>query len=503
MMRMNIAVLLLIFLLDVKNVGCFRAKQDFDLFAGLRLEPVSEFFKELMTDEQDDEQVDDRSLGASTGRYLEITSYILQLIYSLIGQTGHSAKSLELARQMNKLQDEVPYHVPFPCPTNNTRSKRRPTSVVKVRPGDIDVVAALGDSLVAANGAVSTNVFQVFIANRGVSWAIGGQETWRQYLTLPNILKEFNPNLIGYSTGDSLYSANRERSQLNAAEPGARSRDLLGMTENLIERIKNHPGIDLQKDWKWMTKGTNIALDALRGHTARVADDWSAVELTNFSSARKVETMIDRAFLSLLMVTIFIGAMDFCFGMCYRDNPQEIVEEHRKHLMETLIKLRDNLPRTIVNVVQQINLSNILPKFSGLPWLCRRLYKPYECPCLVDKRFENLTQEFQSIMSKWQKIELKVVNSSKFQKRNDFVAVVQPFLYNAEFPTVEIEKGSQTDLRYLSHDCFHLSQLGHAKAANALWNNIMESPGSKTTTWNTEFLKLKCPTEDQPYIPVR
>lgn len=55
------------------------------------------------------------------------------------------------------------------------------------------------------------------------------------------------------------------------------------------------------------------------------------------------------------MVTIFIGAMDFCFSMCYRDNPQDIVEEHRKHLMDTLIKLRDNLPRTIVNVVQQIS----------------------------------------------------------------------------------------------------------------------------------------------------
>lgn len=50
-----------------------------------------------------------------------------------------------------------------------------------------------------------------------------------------------------------------------------------------------------------MTKGRNIALDALRGHTAGVADDWSAVELTNFLSARKVETMIDRAFLSLLV----------------------------------------------------------------------------------------------------------------------------------------------------------------------------------------------------------
>lgn len=78
----------------------------------------------------------------------------------------------------------------------------------------------------------------------------GGQETWRQYLTLPNILKEFNPNLIGYSTGDSLYSANRERSQLNAAEPAARSRDLPSMADTLIERIYAHPKINIQKDWK-------------------------------------------------------------------------------------------------------------------------------------------------------------------------------------------------------------------------------------------------------------
>ena len=180
------------------------------------------------------------------------------------------------------MQEEISPEISFPCPTNNSRSRKRPKSVTKVKPGDIDVIAAIGDSLVAANGAVSTNVFQVFIANRGVSWAIGnnisymnnnddddddaiknansrrvfifdlkgGQENWRKYLTLPNILKEFNPNLIGYSTGDSLYSANRERSQLNAAEPGARSRDLVQMSETLIERIKNHPEIDNEQDWK-------------------------------------------------------------------------------------------------------------------------------------------------------------------------------------------------------------------------------------------------------------
>lgn len=119
------------------------------------------------------------------------------------------------------------------------------------------------------------------------------------------------------------------------------------------------------------------------------------------------------------------------------------------------------------------------------------------------------------------------VSSPEFQNQNDFAAVVQPFLVDTEFPTVITNNGLETDMRYLSHDCFHPSQLGHAKgwfffiilfcgpifyrfvifffflAANALWNNILEPPGKKTTTWDLEFMKLKCPTEKRPFIPVR
>lgn len=62
------------------------------------------------------------------------------------------------------------------------------------------------------------------------------------------------------------------------------------------------------------------------------------------------------------MVTIFIGAMDFCFDMCFRENPHDILEEHRKHLTETLNKLKEHLPRTIVNVVLQIS------KYFFLQW---------------------------------------------------------------------------------------------------------------------------------------
>lgn len=84
------------------------------------------------------------------------------------------------------------------------RSAIVPRSVHQLRPGDIDVVGAIGDSLTAGNGALATNILQVMIENKGVSWSIGGQATWRKFLTLPNMLKVFNPRLYGYSMTDGL-----------------------------------------------------------------------------------------------------------------------------------------------------------------------------------------------------------------------------------------------------------------------------------------------------------
>lgn len=65
----------------------------------------------------------------------------------------------------------------------------------KLRPGDIDVIAAMGDSLTAGMGIFAYNLFQVIIENRGVTATGGGQGTWRQYLTLPNIIKVRRSNL--------------------------------------------------------------------------------------------------------------------------------------------------------------------------------------------------------------------------------------------------------------------------------------------------------------------
>lgn len=47
----------------------------------------------------------------------------------------------------------------------------------------------MGDSLTAGIGIFATNLLDLFIENRGASFTIGGEKSWRTYLTLPNIFK--------------------------------------------------------------------------------------------------------------------------------------------------------------------------------------------------------------------------------------------------------------------------------------------------------------------------
>ncbi|XP_073968272.1 phospholipase B1, membrane-associated-like [Bombus fervidus] len=61
----------------------------------------------------------------------------------------------------------------------------------------------MGDSLTIGAGATSIYTFEVNIENRDIVGSVGGRETLRQFLTLPNILKEFNSKLVGYSLGDA------------------------------------------------------------------------------------------------------------------------------------------------------------------------------------------------------------------------------------------------------------------------------------------------------------
>ncbi|KAH9629846.1 hypothetical protein HF086_011496 [Spodoptera exigua] len=131
-------------------------------------------------------------------------------------------------------QRAIPPSVPFPCEDAVSwgRSPQRPTSVHRLRPGDIDVVAAIGDSLVAGSGALEEFALGAFVEYRGVSWCAGGDATWREYLTLPNILKEFNPNIKGFSTGTGEWLT--KNAKFNVAFPVASDEDALKQAKVIL-----------------------------------------------------------------------------------------------------------------------------------------------------------------------------------------------------------------------------------------------------------------------------
>lgn len=57
-----------------------------------------------------------------------------------------------------------------------------------------------------------------------------------------------------------------------------------------------------------------------------------------------------------------------------------------------------------------------------------------------------------------------------------------------------------TDMTYLSKDCFHFSQKGHALAANALWNSMLTPENERLQYVKHEFEEFKCPSTQKPFL---
>lgn len=121
----------------------------------------------------------------------------------------------------------------------------------------------------------------------------------------------------------------------------------------------------------------------------------------------------------------------------------------------------------------------------------------FECPCVFGYKYSHLRKRYFSIMAEWQEVTAEVPELDEFNKNDDFAVINQPFLRNVRFPQVPNGNG---DYSYMSIDCFHLSQKGYAIASNALWNNMFEPYGNKSTNWQKEFSEFKCPTAQHPFI---
>uniref|UniRef100_A0A8P4GK60 Phospholipase B1, membrane-associated n=1 Tax=Dicentrarchus labrax TaxID=13489 RepID=A0A8P4GK60_DICLA len=371
----------------------------------------------------------------------------------------------------------------LPC-TDRSPSPTTPTSVHELKPGDIKVIAAVGDSLTAANGvgAEADNLLLVINEYRGLSWSIGGDENITTVTTLPNILREFNPSLTGFSEG--IGNEDNPKAFLNQAVAGAKSGSVI-QVRVLVDKMKTDPRIDFHNDWK--------------------------------------------------VITMFIGGNDIC-DFCTDSiffSPTNVVGRIR----QALDILHSEVPRAIVNLVELLNIVplrdlHIDKTLVIVLCLCFSLV----CPCILkpkegsnelqrvndfnracqvrDKRM--LKGSFLYIFlrlkhkSTYLKLLIKVnlkpkmlcfkelIDSGRYDTHDNFTVVLQPFFREIYLPLLE---DGRPDRSFFSPDCFHLSQKAHTLMARALWNNMLEPVGNKTFTQDfTAGIDLKCPSESNPFF---
>ncbi|MEQ2283350.1 hypothetical protein AMECASPLE_010326 [Ameca splendens] len=328
----------------------------------------------------------------------------------------------------------------FSC-THTAPSNAVPTSAHRVRPADIKVVGALGDSLTAAFGARATNLAQLATEYRGVSWSIGGDDTLETVTTLPNVLKKFNPGIKGASKGTG-----KEQTGFNMAVSGAKIEGIPEQVRRLIDAMKNDATVDFQNDWK--------------------------------------------------LVTLFIGGNDLC-QYC-NDRANLLPANYTNHLRTSLDILYNEVPRAIINILEILEVEG-LRRIKKDSLGCTLMQKQV-CPCFLLPGADS--PELAEM--KWVNREMQVetgnlVYGGRYDGKEDFAVVVQPFFRNSIVP---LNADGLPDTTYFSQDCFHFSERGHADMAAALWNNMLEPVGKKQTYNNFTNARniLKCPTEEQPYI---
>lgn len=331
--------------------------------------------------------------------------------------------------------------------SSRSPSSSVPTSVHKLRPADVNVVAAIGDSLTAGNGILSDpdDVLDVMTQYRGYSWSIGGQNTLASVTTLPNILKHFNSKVTGYSTG----TGNHESSGafLNQAVPGSTSPDLDAQVKALVSKMKSDSRINFSSDWK--------------------------------------------------VITVLIGGNDVCN---YCDDPSAYsATNFYNDVRDALDYLHDQVPRALVNLVEPIYIINLREPLQTESLDCPTWLTDMLCPCVLNPASGSAALETAEQLNRDYQAKLRsLVNSGRYDTNSDFTVVLQ-----SSFRDIVIPRTSNgvPDRSYFSADCFHLSQKSQTKMALSLWNNMMEAVGSKTTKMDLNAnINLKCPTTSSPYI---
>ena len=74
------------------------------------------------------------------------------------------------------------------------------------------------------------------------------------------------------------------------------------------------------------------------------------------------------------LITIMIGSNDFCLDICYFDNQEKLLDEAERNMVTVLRILRDNLPRTLINMVIPVGeYKYVVGRLRPKSFLCEML----------------------------------------------------------------------------------------------------------------------------------
>ncbi|KAJ3299487.1 hypothetical protein HK104_008759 [Borealophlyctis nickersoniae] len=318
------------------------------------------------------------------------------------------------------------------CP-NLPRRPSEPTSVHDLRMDDIKVIAALGDSITAgwfAKGLPEKKFpFPVNAINedRGIAFSMGGDPN---AVTLPNLMKRYQPDLVGASTGSHFpeicygilcfpFQYKPEQDQLNAAQSAAMVVNLEHELDYLERQLKNRKDVNFEKDWK--------------------------------------------------LINLLIGSNDACLGCL--DLPVHPTPDQYAKLMRSLITdIRKRIPRVVVNVMQQFNVSQVWDLTNKDPWCAslRNIGLIFECNCaflpgpqgpttriLMDTLVQNYNKEMEKIVE-------EIRNDKTREDYDSFAIVMDPMFSGVSVKEWPIAMLSDVD-------CFHPGIRAHEIMAVALW----------------------------------
>ncbi|KAG2218696.1 hypothetical protein INT45_003963 [Circinella minor] len=344
------------------------------------------------------------------------------------------------------------------CPPIPARSNG-PASIRDLRPDDIKVIGALGDSIMAgfALEGINTDTGGTGLLNlssitefRGKSWGIGGDEG---AVTLANFVKHYNSSLEGSAVGKHfVFFCSEEKDDdckykpdvdiLDGAISGGIAKTLDKELDYLIPRMTRLPNVNFVTDWK--------------------------------------------------MITIQIGSNDQC-ASCSDNNTDVTVDAYAGYVDAAIERIRNNIPRVIVNLVGTFNVSGVYdlttgqeychPFFNNPDWIINRV----ECACFQGTEQDRANMD--TLSAQYSAKLHEIYQKYNAQQSDEFAITFNPAL-NLNIGNLPLKALSNVD-------CFHPGKLAHEWVAKIVWNNLFKSQAEKPKEILNydENLEIYCPTE--------